>query len=398
MFPNSILPTSGIGLYHAVKYLRLRGHEFHVIYALNRLPFPLNLFANQNDVEQQKYPKHEEFEGIPIDFLPYKFIYRFLKPEVWGRTLWSQIGKKMTRITEEYRPDLIWSQTAIPNSCAALELSKKMGIPYIVMIHGSDLNSVVHLPGAQEEIRKVYENAVGVIALSERLKREALEAAPASTIKIAHFGADMGELESAFEERERWLNTERSPDKCTVLSVSRAVKTKGIQYNIDVMNRLKDKYPGLIYRNIGEGEIRQKLIKKVNDLDLKGRAILTGRLQYEESKLVMARSDIYSMPSYKEGLGLTYLESMALGIPTIGVRGQGGEDLIEDGVNGFLADPHDVDELTTIWEKLINEPDLRMRIGEAGRKTILERLTWKICSEKMDQVFQQLVSGSRDIG
>ncbi|NQU63552.1 MAG: hypothetical protein HQ517_04620, partial [SAR324 cluster bacterium] len=76
MFPNSVRPTSGIGLYQAVKHLRKYGHEFRVVYTISKLPFPFNHLKNEKGAEQQVYPKHEEFDGIQIDFIPFNFIFK----------------------------------------------------------------------------------------------------------------------------------------------------------------------------------------------------------------------------------------------------------------------------------------------------------------------------------
>lgn len=397
MFPNSILPTSGIGLYQAVKHLRKLGHEFRVIYTVSKLPFPFNLSKKGNGTKLLDYPRYEEFDGIPIDFIQFNFIYRIVKPPYWGKLLWFQTKKQFTRIAEDFSPDLIWSQTAIPNGWAASKLSEKLGIPHTVMVHGADLNSVVHLPGAKDQIKSVFEKAGSVIVISERLRKEALEVAPNSNVKLVHLGVDMDMMASAFAKRENWKKMDKSEENVTVLSVCRVTETKGIQYNIEVMNRLKDKYPGLKYINIGEGELREGFEKRVIDLDLQGRIIFTGRKPYEATKIDMAQVDIYSMPSYQEGLGLVYLESMALGIPTIAVRGQGGDGLIEDGVNGFLVDAHDVDQLASIWEKLINDEDLRVQIGNAGKRTIQNKFTWEICSRKLESAFLETISGSKNI-
>ncbi|MBT7615997.1 MAG: glycosyltransferase [Calditrichaeota bacterium] len=397
MFPNSILPTSGIGLYQAVKHLRKLGHEFRVIYTASKLPFPLNLSKKRNRTEQPDFPRRENYDGIQIDFIPFNFVFKIVKPPYWGKLLWFQTKKQLTRIAEDFSPDLIWSQTAIPNGWAASKLSEKFNIPHTVMVHGSDLNSVVHLPHARKQIRAVYEKAGSVIVLSERLRKEALDVAPNSTLKLVHFGVDMEMMASAFTKRLKWLEIEKSDENITVLSVCRVIETKGIQYNIEVMKRLKDIYPGLRYINIGEGELREEFEKRVIDSELQGRMIFTGRKSFEATKIDMAQADIYSMPSYQEGLGLVYLESMALGIPTIAVRGQGGDDLIEGDVNGFLVDAHDVDQLTLIWKRLITDRNLRDRIGNAGKKTIQDKFTWDICSRKLESAFQETIAEYKNI-
>ena len=82
----------------------------------------------------------------------------------------------------------------------------------------------------------------------------------------------------------------------------------------------------------------------------------------------MKKCDIYSMPSYKEGFGVVYIEAMSFGKPVIGVRGEGINDIIEDGVNGMLVEPKDVYSLMDKLEKLIVSKELRENIGKRGQE------------------------------
>lgn len=82
----------------------------------------------------------------------------------------------------------------------------------------------------------------------------------------------------------------------------------------------------------------------------------------------MKQYDIFSLPSYKEGFGMVYIEAMSKGVPVIGVKGEGIEDAIKSGVNGFLVERKNVDELVKTIDFLIKNPKKRMNIGKCAIK------------------------------
>ena len=68
-------------------------------------------------------------------------------------------------------------------------------------------------------------------------------------------------------------------------------------------------------------------------------------------------------------LGLVYLEAMSVSTPVIGVKGQGIEDFIVNGENGYLMDAEDTGQLYSLIQKLMNDGNLRVRIGKNGFET-----------------------------
>lgn len=106
----------------------------------------------------------------------------------------------------------------------------------------------------------------------------------------------------------------------------------------------------------GRGELHKHLENLIDSLKLNNRVKLLGFRS--DVKELYEAADMFVFPSFREGLSISLMEAMAAGVPVVASRIRGNVDLIEDGVNGFLCDPQDVDCFTNKIRQLLDEPDL----------------------------------------
>lgn len=112
-----------------------------------------------------------------------------------------------------------------------------------------------------------------------------------------------------------------------------------------------------IVNYIGDGYLKHKISEISEDLNIKDRVFIRGRLSRECVKNTLKETDVFIMISEGETFGLVYLEAMANGCITIGSKNEGIDGIIEDGVNGFLCKSGDVNELEKILKKIDNLPE-----------------------------------------
>ena len=103
---------------------------------------------------------------------------------------------------------------------------------------------------------------------------------------------------------------------------------------------------------IGEGDDKKQIQKRFDELGCNGKLTFTGRIPREDVIQYLKQSDVFVMISRGEIFGLVYLEAMALGCITIAARHEGIDGIIEDGVNGFLCEAGNADELASIITKI----------------------------------------------
>jgi glycosyltransferase involved in cell wall biosynthesis len=101
---------------------------------------------------------------------------------------------------------------------------------------------------------------------------------------------------------------------------------------------------------------------------------------------------LFALPSRYEALGCVYLEAMSCGKAAIGCRGQGIDEVIEHGVNGWLVDPENLDQLTQAILEFTRNEFLRKSMGIAARETILGGFTLAHQAESLAEVYREYVS------
>ncbi len=109
---------------------------------------------------------------------------------------------------------------------------------------------------------------------------------------------------------------------------------------------------------------------------------------------LMEASDVFAMPSTQEPFGLVFLEAMAAGVPVLGERSGGTVEVVVDGVTGLLADPGDIAGLTEHLRRLLDDPELRRRMGAAGRRHAAERFGADRMAADVAAVYDALRAGA----
>lgn len=102
---------------------------------------------------------------------------------------------------------------------------------------------------------------------------------------------------------------------------------------------------------------------------------LLNRIHFEEytdkPEIFMSAADVFCLPSYREGFGMTIIEAASVGIPSIGTKIYGVTDAIEEGVTGFLHAPGDIKGLSEIMFRMIEKPQEMDAMGKKARERVI---------------------------
>ena len=117
---------------------------------------------------------------------------------------------------------------------------------------------------------------------------------------------------------------------------------------------------------VGEGPDRAVLEAEIRRLGIGDRVHLLG--ERRDVPELLADADVFVLSSASEGMPVSVLEAMAVGLPVVGSRVGGVPELVVDGETGLLIEPHDPDELAAAIDRLLADSEVRRQMGEAGRE------------------------------
>ncbi|MEA5024027.1 putative teichuronic acid biosynthesis glycosyltransferase TuaC [bioreactor metagenome] len=385
MYPSTQNPTYGIFVHEQVKALVAGGCEVKVISPVPYAPWPLPVLKKK----WQSYasiPAKDRVDGIEVFYPRYPEFPRSYLLEHSGTLMYLGLRNLVKTIDKEFPFDLIHAHVALPDGHAAYRLKKGFPVPTVVTIHGQDFQSTLHKgPARRKRLQEVLLGMDSVITVSTKLKNLVKDEPYYPKIQVINNGIHLAEIDRAEVGRSG------ARDQITILSVSNLKKTKGIDLNLQALASLVKIYPNLTYRIIGDGEERKNLEALAESLDLGNHVFFLGKLPHRETLQEMAQADIFCLPSWQEGFGVVYIEAMALGIPVIGVKGEGIEDVIDPGVNGLLVRPHEVEDLAEALESLLKSPDYARRLAEAGKATVLAGFTWEHNAARTIELYRSLL-------
>lgn len=246
--------------------------------------------------------------------------------------------------TKRINPDTVLSygEWINPFVLLALQFTK-----YPVFV-SDRMNPLAKLPFLSENLRKVlYKKAAGIIAQTNFAKKVLFEKTKSKNIKV--IPNPLTPIEGVVIEK-----------KNKIISVGRLTSEKGHQYLLKAFSLIKNVDWELSI--VGDGNERDSLEKLSQKLQIDDRIIFHGHMK-DFSKL-MYESKIFVLPSLKEGFPNALIEAMSVPLPCITTNFFEGEnEIINQGVNGFVISPGSVEELAEALNLLINDSDLREKIA-----------------------------------
>ena len=385
MYPSSFNEISGIFVHEQVKALVAKGAKVQVVSPVPWTPFPINYLSSK----WKKYsavPERTVYEGINIWYPRYVTFPRSWFFASSGQRMYLGIKDVVAKIYKEFQFDLIHAHVALPDAYTGMKIAQKYKKLLIVTIHGQDFQQTIFKNNkCKKNIEKTINFSEKTIVVSKKLKRSSENNLQISSnkIKVVSNGINRNDIYAKTNN-----NFQEYKGKKIILSVSHLVRTKGIDLNIKVIAKLKQKYPDIIYLIIGEGKEKKSLEKLVNELNLQNIVIFIGEVSHHKVMKYMEACDIFSLPSWNEGFGVVYLEAMAQGKPVIGCKGEGIEDFVEDGKTGLLVKPKDVDSLVKALDFLLSHPTEAQEMGKRARDLVLNNYTWEKNAEKMIEIYK----------
>lgn len=343
--------------------------------------------ANQVFAAQPFYrrPMHEIGDGVPSRWLTYRSFPGKVGLVMSGAAMARAVMPSVRRLHAHQRFDLLHAHAALPCGEAAAILSDRLGIPFVVSVHGLDAFATKQsgpwlAPWSRKLSANVYRRARAVICISRRVCEQVARFVAANTV-VVHNGVDV----------DRFSPGEESQSAPIILSVGNLIPVKGQALLLRAFAKLIRDCPSCWLEIIGDGMERANLMHLAEALGIAAQVRFRGRQSRQAIAEAMRQCSVFALPSSYEGLGCVYLEAMASGKPAIACKGQGIDDIIHHGKNGLLISPGNEQELADSLHTLLLSQDYRRRLGEAARNTILERHTLQHQAQHLVRIYQECV-------
>jgi colanic acid/amylovoran biosynthesis glycosyltransferase len=203
-----------------------------------------------------------------------------------------------------------------------------------------------------------------------------------SKIRIARLGVDTGKLALV-------ARTPRPGGEHEIISVGQLAPAKGTLILLKACKRLLDRGHLIRLRLVGDGPDRRLLESAAHDLGISGQVIFEGARSHERVLELYRHADIFALASFAEGIPVVLMEAMAMGIPCVSTRITGIPELIEEGVSGFMVPPASEEALAVALERLVEDPELCIRIGLAARAKVVENYNFALNITRVKALFEE---------
>lgn len=192
-------------------------------------------------------------------------------------------------------------------------------------------------------------------------------------------------------------------DRRVIVCVSRLMPRKGQDSLIRALPRIRARAgPDVALLIVGGGPYRKKLAQLVTEQGLDEHVVLTGGVEWSELPAHYAAGSVFAMPSRTrqrgwdvEGLGIVYLEASATGLPVVSGDSGGAPDAVREGETGFVVGGRDQDALVERVCRLLADPELSRRMGQAGRAWVEAEWGWDRSAQRLRSM---LAGGDPDAG
>ncbi len=307
---------------------------------------------------------------------------------------------KGLQISRQSPPDVIVGGSALVLPILYL-LSLYTKRPFVVIVHGLDL--IFKNPLYQFVMKTLLPKADHLIANSSNSKNLAIERGVApKKITVIPPGVNYGNFSELLKEKtqSKWKNRK------IILSVGRLAKRKGIaEFVANCMPLIKEQCPEALFLIVGHNptdalmhkeDLVSQIKTEVHNYHLEENVQLLGRVNDEMLSSLYNQCHFFILPAIDvpgdvEGFGIVLMEAASAGKPVISTRIGGISDAVVNGETGILVEAGDWDGMETAVFQLLNDAQLRKKLGQQAQRRAKETFDWPIVISQHKKLLQQII-------
>jgi glycosyltransferase involved in cell wall biosynthesis len=391
MFPRGDNPLSGVFVLDQVKALLRNGLDITVICPTPRFIAHLGLVGNFKRGTALK-SNRRHISGVEVASIPYLNLPLSVGIQLTIASMYLALLGSIKREFDKRRVDIIHAHRVFPTGYVSMLISRKLGVPCAISAHGSDVHT--H-PFNNTKIgmltRRTIEGADQLIAVSYSLalQIEGLRR-PKNPVLVVHNEIDTT-LFKPIPERAALRRSLGLPEQgLAICYAGRISQEKGILELVSAFDSLRASNPDVWLLLIGDGPLRRE-IQNYGAIR-QNRVFCVGPVLHDDMAKWLNAADIFVMSSHKEGASMVVLEAMACGLPIIATSVGIVPELEIENSCGFVIPANQAAPLTAALEQLIQNEELRLRMGFSARNIITSKYEPANTLSRLPQIYRRLTS------
>ncbi|MEU5978607.1 glycosyltransferase family 4 protein [Streptomyces sp. NPDC047315] len=306
-----------------------------------------------------------------------------------------RVTARATSLLTEHGCTSVWFGAAAPLGLMGPALRRAGARRLVATSHGHEAGWA-QLPGSRALLRRIGEGTDTITYLGEYTRsRIAAALTPEAAGRMVHLPPGVDEKTFHPDSGGAAVRAELDlSDRPVVVCVSRLVPRKGQDTLIRAMPGILARVPDAVLLVVGGGPYEQDLRKLAQQVGVAGAVRFTGAVPWAQLPAHYGAGDVFAMPCRTrrggldvEGLGIVYLEASATGLPVVAGDSGGAPDAVLDGETGWVVrggtDEAAVAETGERIVTLLQDPELRRRMGERGRRWVEETWRWDLLAERL---------------
>lgn len=386
LYPNEYDHRNGAVMHRQALELIDKGFEVQVISPIPIVPKAIS-GRREKWMEYHKLPKERIYEGVKV-WHPRFFDLPLKSFDIYRNKSIIKAGKKIIDdVLNEFKFDIIHSHMAFPDSSLGTYLKEKYNKPLITTIRSTDMDISIKNNRVKQIMLENLTSSNVIISpspqLSNKLNKE-------FNLSSTHIGNGIYPIEVNKQDKELIQGISNN-EGTLIVSISNLFPMKGIRYNILAINELIKDYKDIKYIIIGDGPEKKDLEGLVDELNLRNHIVFKGNIDHKIAMEYLKVSDIFSMPSYRETLGLVYLEAMYFKKPIILCENNGVDGIVKNKESAMIVPAKDFKSITKAIQLLISDEMLYSKVASNGYEIVKKNYLWEQIGQKLINIYKDVI-------